>query len=88
MMLKGRYTMRLVVLVGVLILTSASGVDAADSVPSDSKKTTPASYPICWHPKDLPNSSKRYGPRFLSWRGGFLEGKPLFGARAPTLGPW
>ena len=41
-MLKGRYTMGPFVLVGVLILTSASVVAAADSVHNDSKKTIPA----------------------------------------------
>ena len=41
-MLKGRYAMRLLALVGVLILTSASVVAAADSVRSDSKRTIPS----------------------------------------------
>jgi uncharacterized protein len=41
-MLKGRYTMRLVVLIGILILTSAAIVAAA-SLSGDSKRTIPLS---------------------------------------------
>lgn len=45
-MLKGRYTMRLVVLVGVLILTGATVAVAAESLRGDSKKTVPSSIPL------------------------------------------
>lgn len=40
-MLKGRYTMRLVVLVGVVILSSATVSAAAESLSGDSKKSVP-----------------------------------------------
>ena len=42
-MLKGRYRMRVVVLMGVLILASTSAAAAADSLRSDSKQSVPLS---------------------------------------------
>lgn len=43
LMLKGRYTMRLIVLLGVWILTGASVTATAESLRSDSKKVVPLS---------------------------------------------